>query len=105
MKLNYIVQYINLILVLGLTVGCSITKPYVFDVREFDRESSEYLLGISDRIYVTICTSNLKNNYEIETSLAKNECKLFGKIAKFNHYSYSDCPLTAIKALVFNCER
>ena len=104
MKFSNIILCFNLTLFFALSAGCSNTEPYIFDLSEFDRNSDEYLNGINDRKRVTICTANLKNNYELETLLAKHECSLFGKIAKFSSYSYSECPLATIKAVNFDCK-
>ena len=97
------IYLLNLFFLIFICSGCIGGEAYILDADEFDRGSSKYLYGIEDRSVVTICSSKIRGEPNKASEIAQNECALFGKSAKFDRYSFSQCPLMTPRATIFNC--
>ena len=95
-----------LILMTSLTsfiLGCSGGAPYVYDSGEFNRESETFRSGVLDQDEVTVCYSKGATSPLQINELAHNECRQFGKSARFREQSYESCPLLTPIAAIYDC--
>ncbi len=57
-----------------------------------------------DKTEITICSSiPTQENHTKIKNLAKKECALYGKQAKFASYSFATCPLSKPNSYKFKC--
>jgi len=88
---------------ISLISGCSGGAAYIYDSREFVRESETFRSGILDREEVNVCYSKGATSPRQINELARDECRRFGKTAQFREQSYQVCPLLTPIAAIFDC--
>jgi len=88
---------------ISLISGCSGGDAYVYNSKEFARESETFRSGILDREEVTVCYSKGATSPRQITKLARDECRQFGKSAQFREQSYQVCPLMTPIAAIYDC--
>ena len=103
MKYQKLIKKASVIAVLIFMAACESPPPYVLEVGEFNRDSSTFRTGTTDRSVVTICYAKDGTTPQIVTQMAQDECALYGKKAIFSKQSYQICPLVTPMAAVYDC--
>lgn len=94
----------TLIISLSLVAAaCTAPPPYVKNVGEFDRTSSVFLNGITDREKITICYAKNGTTPAMVSALAQQECASYAKRAVFREQSLQVCPLLTPVAAIYDC--
>jgi hypothetical protein len=85
--------------------GCAGAQPYVYTAAEFDRTRSDFGRPVTDIDAVTVCYGTWSASPAEVTTLAREECGKYGKVAHLVGQDRRTCPLVTPVAAHFACRR
>ena len=83
--------------------GCQWTAPYIYNSSEFDRTAVDFGKEIDDRDSVKICYNSRGTTASAVAKMAADECRKFGKVARYESQDYLECPIFTPTRVTFAC--